>query len=289
MEGSPIQNELSVGDVIGRTFDLYKRDFLKYFLLFLAVQAVIGVLGVFVRIAFPLPKLPPNATPQAALNFLPVFFGALLLQLALTVTIAWLFSSISIGTAIRFASNVVLKGQANMQASLRYATSKLFAVLAVTFVTGVLTVLGAIAFLVPGLILGIMFSLSLPVLLIENTGIFDSLGRSRKLVANRWMKTLGLLLVIAVISLVVVFISGAISAPLGVFSTLVNNLVEAVVLPLSPISLTIYYYSNVARLAHPQSPVSWTIPTDIKFCQNCGSQLLVSAAFCSNCGAKQPV
>ncbi len=287
MEGSPIRNELSLGDVIERTFSLYMRNFLKYFAVFLTFQAVIGVLSTLVMLAFPLPTLPPNATSQQALNFLPGLLAALFLQLALTLIVAWVFGSISTGTAIRFTSGVLQKGQAELKASLGYTVSKLLPILALGLITGILTFLGALAFIVPGIILGIMFSLSLPVLLIENAGVIDSLGRSRKLVGSRWLKTFGLLIVLGIIGIVISVVASVFSAFFGIFGSLVTELIGAFYLPLYPIALTVYYYSNVARLTYPQPGTSWAVPGGFKYCQACGSPLPAFAAFCSNCGVKQ--
>jgi hypothetical protein len=284
----PILYELDLGDVLGRSFSLYKRNFLKYFLVFLSIQAIIGLLTTLVMLAFPIPKLSPTATPQEALNFLPVLLAALFLQLTLTLVVSWLFSSISTGATIRFTSDVLQKGQGDMQASLGYTLSKLPPILAVGLVTGLLTFLGAIALIVPGIILAIMFSLSLPVLLIENAGVLDSMGRSRLLVGNRWLKTFGLLLVLGVIGVAVGIVSSLVSAPFGLSSTLVNSLIAAVYLPIYPITLTVYYYSNRSRLAQPQSAMPWTMPSGFKFCPSCGTQLPAISVFCTKCGTKQP-
>ena len=49
--------------------------------------------------------------------------------------------------------------------------------------------MGLIALIVPGIILAIVFSLALPVLLIEKKGVLESMGRSHALVGHRWLKT----------------------------------------------------------------------------------------------------
>jgi len=38
-----IRRELSLGDVISKTFELYRRDFTKYFVIFAVVGAIIGI------------------------------------------------------------------------------------------------------------------------------------------------------------------------------------------------------------------------------------------------------
>ena len=284
----PIQRELDLDDVITRTFRLFKRDFWKYLLVFLPVQAVIGVLTTLVKGTLVVPTLPTTATPQQALNFLPGLYEALILQIIVTTIITWLFGSIAYGTTIKFASEVLQKDQAKLRESLSFAFSKLLPILAVSLVTGVLIGLGIIALIVPGIILAIMFSLTLQAVVIENPGILGSLERSRKLVANRWLKTFGFLLIFGIIGAIGAFVANLIGTPFGEASTIVTSLLGALYLPLTYIGGTVYYYSNVARLAQPQTMTSWMAPAGYKYCPSCGSLLANHVVYCWNCGTKQP-
>jgi hypothetical protein len=293
MPGSQaIQGELRLGDVLSRTFDLYKRYFMKYFIVFLVVEAVVGVLTTLVTRAFVLPTLPPNPTPQQVFSWFPAFFGVLIPLITLTVTISWLFGSIADGTTIKLSSEALQRGQADLRGSLSFTVSKLLSILAVGLITGIIIGLGFIALIVPGIILAIMFSLALPSVIIENSGVLDSLGRSRKLVGNRWLKSFALYLVLITIIAVIALIASLISAPFGAASTVVSSLLSAFYLPIFPIALTVYYHSNAARISQPQTfqsqPAAGAMTqAGSKYCANCGTQLASWATFCSKCGAKQ--
>lgn len=71
------------------------------------------------------------------------------------------------------------------------------------FVLGVLTTIllmvGFIAFIVPGIYLMVIFSLSIPILFFEGKGVFESIGRSFKLIKGKWWSTVGLLIVASVL------------------------------------------------------------------------------------------
>ena len=135
-----------------------------------------------------------------------------------------------------------------------------------------------------------MFSLALPVLLIENIGVTESMGRSRQLVSHRWAKTFGTFLVLGIIVLVASLIFSAITAPLGLIGTVVNGILSALYQPLFPILMAVYYYSNLARtaLAPPQMPMGSTssFQTGMKLCPSCGAQNVYAATFCTKCGAR---
>lgn len=59
-----ISRELSLGEVISRTFLLYRRDFLKYFAVFMVVDAIVGAVFALAVLGVHLASLPSNPTPE---------------------------------------------------------------------------------------------------------------------------------------------------------------------------------------------------------------------------------
>jgi len=70
----------------------------------------------------------------------------------------------------------------------------LISVLAAIFITS-----GFIAFIIPGFYLMIVLSLSLPILFFEGKGVFESIGRSFRLIRGKWWSTFGLLFVATIL------------------------------------------------------------------------------------------
>jgi hypothetical protein len=288
-----IKRELSLGEVFSKTFDLYWQGFTKYFVLFLLVEAIIGVVTATAQHAFILPMniLPSNPTPQQVFDWLRVFFGALIPLVAAIGAVNIVFFPIAQGGAIKLASEQIEKGQAELGASIRFAALNLPWIWALNILVGVIVILGFIALIIPGIILAIMFSLVLPVLLIENKGVLGSMGKSRELVGHRWLKTFATFLVLVIIVIICSAIVSAVSGHFGFASPVVNALLSAFYQPLSPILAVVYYYSNLARITpaptgQPLAPTTSAQP-GTRFCINCGAQLASNATFCPNCGAKQ--
>jgi len=249
MPEQAIKRELSLGEIISKTFEVYRRDFTKYFILFAGVEVIIAVVTALAQQAFVLPIRPPNSTPQQFLNWLPGFLGALFALVFSIFVVTVLFFPIAQGSATKLASEQIEKGQADLGASARFATSRFLRIWAVSFLVGIILVLGFIALIVPGIIPAIIYSLAFPVLIIENKGVLDSMGRSRQLVGHRWLKTFGAYLVLGAIFVIAWAIVGAIAVPFGAASPVVSGLLSALYQPLLPILLTVYYYSNLARTA----------------------------------------
>jgi hypothetical protein len=166
--------------------------------------------------------------------------------------------------------------------------SKSLSIWAVIFVAGIITLLGYIALVVPGIILEIMYSLVLPVIIIEGLG-FKSMKRSRELVRHRWLKTLVLYVVLGLILEIPAVIALTIISFTGFPAPIVDDIVMGFVLPIVPISFTVYYYSNIARITFPASSQSLTFPAiqvePMYFCPHCGQKTISpDSKFCSNCG-----
>jgi hypothetical protein len=286
-----IRRELSLGEVISKTFEVYRQDFTKYFILFAVVEVITGIVTALARHAFVLPTLPVSPTPQQFASWFPAFFRALIPLVLSIFVVTVVFFPIAQGSAIKMASERIGKGQADLEESVRFAASKLLWIWALSILVGIIVVVGFIALVIPGIILAIMFALSFPVLIIENKGVVDSMGRSRELVGQRWLKTFATYLVMAIIVGIASAIASAISAPFGVASPVVNGILSGFYEPLFPILLAVYYFSNAARLASPVAgPTPESLPTmaqaGIKFCPSCGTQVASSAAFCPKCGTK---
>src|SRR3989441_8994263 len=287
-----ISRELSFGEIFSKTFQVYRRYFAKYFVLFAVVGVIIQVVTTLAMQAFVRPApLPLNPTPQQFSSYLSSLFEVLFLLLAVIFLVNVIFSTIAQGGAIKMASDEITKGQVDTGASVRFAVSKLLSIWALSIIVGIIVFLGFIALIVPGIILAIMYSLALPVLLIENKGVTESMGKSRQLVSHRWLKTFATFFVLAIIVIIASAIVNAITGPLGIAGPVVNGILSAFYQPLFPILMTVYYYSNLARItALPADQIS-TAPTmtaqaGMKFCPSCGTQLASSATFCSKCGAK---
>jgi len=235
--------------VISRTFELYRRDFWKYVTIFLVMEAIIGVLMAVISYYVTLPTLAPGATVQQFLSWLPGFLSALITLVVFSGFVSLIFATIAGGTAIRMTSEVIQKREPNLAAGVSFIASRLLSIWAVSIITGIIVILGLIALVVPGIILAIMFSLAIPVLLVERAGVLESLNRSRKLVGGRWRKSLGVYVVIIIIVAIASGIVSLIASPIsnGYLRNIITSLISAFYNPIFPIALTVYYYSNAAR------------------------------------------
>jgi hypothetical protein len=218
-----------------------------FFLPFLIQNLIAGILAIpILSHVAKISEIDFRGPPDVVWNQLRSFFLTFLLLLFLSTVISWIIGSLTMGISVKAASNVVEKDKTSLKESFNSTIPKLPSILLASFITGIATFAGFLALIVPGIILQILFYLVIPILIVEDIGVLESLSRSMKLVNSRWLKTF-------VLSLIVGLITGAVSVvatfatPLGIYRVLIGNVIAAFAYPLVPISTTIYYYSMRAK------------------------------------------
>jgi hypothetical protein len=175
---------LSTGELLDRTFSLYRSHF-----------------GLFVGI-FALPYLVVLAFQLGGL----VFQSAVPSISTTLVTIAWAMGAlvltfivyaVSQAATVIAVSNLLLDRPANISDSFSRVKGEVFGVLLLSFLTTISTWFGLFFILVPGVLLWIMWSLAVPVKVLEHKGVFDSMSRSMELTKGCWGRifVIGLLIV----------------------------------------------------------------------------------------------
>ena len=180
----------------------------------------------------------------------------LVLRNKLLGLVTWIVGTITTGIIVKNASDQIEKGTSDLGVSFNFAISKLPSLLPAQFIAGILIVIGMFFFVVPGIIFAIMFSLVIPIIIIERRGVFESLGRSKKLVNKRWLNIFLLGLIMGIISIIATGIAIVLNIPFSSIHPIVNplltNITLAFVGPISIIAATYLYYSMVAR-ENPQT------------------------------------
>jgi hypothetical protein len=250
-----IDRELSVEESIGWTFRLYFNNFVTLFTPMLIASLVAGGLGaLFAYYIRDIPALGTGASAQEIWNWASTYVPRLVLMGFAVGLLAWIISAITAGVTVRCASELIDKGATSLGKAFSFTLGKLVTLLAAAIIVGIIVLAGVIAFIIPGIILAIMLSLTVAVIMIENTGSIDSLSRSRKLVSGRWLKTFVFFLVMGIILGIMSWIGTLIGAPLGVYGWIVTGIVSAFITPIVPMAMTVHYYSMLAKEQKRASP-----------------------------------
>src|SRR3954454_21968543 len=134
------------------------------------------------------------------------YFAGQVALLALSI-LSYLLGTVACYRAI---ADTYLGRATSARQSLSYALSRLGATLWLTIVLFVGLVAAFIALIIPGLWLGIAWSMAYPVMLVEGTGGIGALKRSFHLTRHRWWATLGRLTVAYILVTVISVVAAAV-------------------------------------------------------------------------------
>ena len=255
--------ELSISEILSLTFNLYRSKFKQFFLPFLIQGIIIGIFSYTITSTFPIPETPIIPTSPTSTTYyeelIPWVFTLISTIIVIGILlglITWIVGTITTGITVKNASDQIEKDTSDLGVSFNSAISKLPSLLPAQFMAGILIAIGMFFFIVPGIIFAIMFSLVIPIIIIEQRGVFESLGRSKKLVNKRWLNIFLLGLIIGIISIITTGIAIVLNIPFSNIHPIVNplltNITLAFVGPISIIAATYLYYSMVAR-ENPQT------------------------------------
>ena len=249
---------LGVGEVLDVAIKIYRA---RFSVLVKSVAVVLGpvfILSAIVRISIPVQDdLFDASQPSTTPEFDGDQFWAFLAGTVIIGLLAFLGSQLATGACFKSVSGAYLDEQPDWKESLRFARSKLGALLWLSLLLVVLMVPAFLACIVPGLYLYVAWAVASPVLLLEDVRGWGALKRSRELVKGRFWPTVAVLLLMTVLTGIVQAIF------LGIFVGLVsvsgNEVAQAaaeavgqtassaLITPLSAAVLTVLYFDLRVR------------------------------------------
>jgi hypothetical protein len=211
---APALRPLRVGEILDVAIKIYLRNAQTMFKIVFVVITPVQLLAMLVLASTtPDPDLisPTFQTPQPGEIPAPDAgdVWALIAGILLTSLLSWIATTIATGACYKTVGGAYLGEAPGWKESLRFAGSRLRPLLWLTFLAAILTGLGFVACIIPGIWLVVSWAVAVPALLTEDVRGRKALGRSFRLVKHRWWPTLGAL---ALGFLLAGIVSGAISA-----------------------------------------------------------------------------
>ena len=131
---------------------------------------------------------------------------------SLSVLLPWLAGLLATGACFRAIVSAYLGESTGWRESLGYALRRAHSILWVTILVGVISVLGFLLCIVPGVYLYVCFAVAIPVLLTEGVKGTKALGRSRRLVSGTWWRVLAIVVLSAILVGIIGFAITAVAA-----------------------------------------------------------------------------
>ena len=235
---------MQIGAVLGEAWSLYKRFFGRFFLTAFIVFAVLDLLSAL-------------ASTAAGSGVWSRVLWALVAAVVGVIGYFW------VQAALVETVNDVRDGRADRSIGETYETVR--PVLLTATAAGILAALGIglgfVLLIIPGLYLLTIWSMLIPVIVLERRSVGEAFGRSREIVRGNWWPVFGLILITFVL---VAITSGLISAafsPLPDFlSAWLGSLVaDSLTVPFAAAALTTAYFHLVGQ-SEPAAAIEPTTP-----------------------------
>jgi hypothetical protein len=244
---------LTTGELLDRTFSLYR----SHFVLFVAIFALphLCVLA-FQCLAFAF-RTPPNLRFDAAAVLMGMFwgFGALVLTL--------IVSAASQAATVVAVSQLHLDRPAGVMDSFSRVKNQVLGVTGLSLAVGFLVGLACILLIVPGVLLALRWSLAVPVKVLENKDVGDSMSRSSQLTQGNRGRIFVIWLLFFILSIGVslllqwpiriaagihtIFAVQPVASIWQVASLIATFISECLVGPLATIAFSLVYYDERVR------------------------------------------
>jgi Membrane domain of glycerophosphoryl diester phosphodiesterase len=252
---------MSLGEVLDRTFKLYKN----HFWLFAGITALPSGILLVLRIAnsawqtaamgqTSVPRGNPPVSPGLILTGVAVGAGFLLVYSALL--------AYAQAATVFAVSDLYLGRTAGIQASYTRVGAKALRVLAIFILLAMVVGVGFLLFIIPGIILGCRAAISVPVSMLEDTNAVRSIERSMQLTKGHAVEIFVILLMVGAMSYVVTLLLQSpfmvlaflalrshqtLSFGVMLLMNLSSFLSEVLVGPIGAIALSLMYYNLRVR------------------------------------------
>lgn len=224
---------MNIGDLFDAAFALYRDNFG----LFVGIVAVVAVPQTLANVFTAL-----NTPGRGAES--RVFFQTVSLTL-LGIIVTFVLSQMATAALARAIAATYHGDQLSVKGTYTaVGVGGFITVFLAVLLAGIITALGFVLLLFPGIYLAIRFSFVTQVVVIERAGVREALRRSGGLVKGSWWRVFGILLLVSILTVILTGIIGAVAAAifvLGHNSALGTILVQVVTglarILIQPISL----------------------------------------------------
>jgi hypothetical protein len=243
-----------VGDILTTAFELYRANAAKL----LTIVAVV-VVPLTLVIAIITVWLNNNADQVVQTTVDPQTgqitsatvdtstFGTTILLGLLTALIVAVIQQLLTGAITRGAAGSVLGRDVDVSASYSYALSRLWGLIGLAILIGIVVGIGFILLIIPGIIFLVFLSVAIPAFVVERLGVTAAMSRSWNLVRNYWWHALGVIAVTYIITWVVGAILGAIGGSSLVGIWLTSAIAQIITAPFMALVLVLLYVDLRAR------------------------------------------
>jgi hypothetical protein len=195
-----------------------------------------------------------------------IYLAQFVVNLVLPDSLDWIGSIVSLVLTAFFTGMVVMLVRDLQDGHRDSSLGELFSsvtpvfvpVIVVSILFGIGVAIGFVLIIIPGLILLTIWSVAIPVTVIERPGILAAFGRSRHIVKGNGWQVFGTILLVWLIAIVVGALGGLLASAFGgVIGALIVAVISALIAPVIALTTALIYFALVDAKA-PAAQDAWT-------------------------------
>jgi hypothetical protein len=204
-----------VGEVYTTAFELYKANAAKLLTIVAIIVVPLTLLSALLANVVLAGTKTTTVVLGEEITVVNRSFGLTILASLVVAAISVIISALLQAAIIRGAALASVGDPLDVDASYRYGFRRFGSVIWVSLLVGLAVGIGFILLIIPGLILLVLLSVSIPALVVEDRRGTDAMGRSWNLTKGSFWHVAGVIVVGWLIGIVVAIVFGLISALFG--------------------------------------------------------------------------
>lgn len=238
-----------LGEILTAAFNIYKANASQLILIVAVVVVPLSLISaVFSGVVFAPDKVRvTNVGGEVVFDYAGRGLGVALLAGAIGALIAVLISAVLQAAILRAAAQATIGDPVDVEASYRYGLKRLWSVILVSILVGLVVAVGFILLVIPGIIFLVFLSVSIPVLIVEGRRGTEAMGRSWNLVKGNFWHAFGVIVVAALIVGIISGIIGAIGGHNWAVRWIFTSIAQILTVPFASLVSVLLYLDLRAR------------------------------------------
>lgn len=239
----------TLGEILSAAFNIYKANASQLILIVAVVVVPLSLVSaVFSGVLFAPDKVRvTNTGGVVVFDYAGRGLGVFLLVGAIGALIAILISAVLQAAILRAAAQATIGDPVDVEASYRYGWKRLWSVILVSILVGLVVAVGFILLVIPGIIFLVFLSVSIPVLIVEGRRGTQAMGRSWNLVKGNFWHAFAVVVVAALIVGIISSIIGAIGGDNWAVRWIFTAIAQILTVPFASLVSVLLYLDLRAR------------------------------------------
>jgi hypothetical protein len=239
----------TLGEILSSAFNIYKANASQLILIVAVVVVPLSLISaLFSGVVFAPDKVRvTNTGGVVVFDYAGRGLGVALLAGAIGALIAVLISAVLQAAILRAAAQATIGDPVDVEASYRYGLKRLWSVILVSILVGLVVAVGFILLVIPGIIFLVFLSVSIPVLIVEGRRGTEAMGRSWNLVKGNFWHAFGVIVVAALIVGIISGIIGAIGGDNWAVRWIFTSIAQILTVPFASLVSVLLYLDLRAR------------------------------------------